>query len=359
MKPAAPLNILIVDDEEIVRQTLTAMMGHLGHKTKCVNDGVTGKEALKGKNYDAAFLDLRMPGLDGMSLLKWSRRQQLGVPIIIMTGHGTKDSQAEALQSGAFAFLYKPFSLMKIKQLVEKVQDAGIQPGVNRETGEELIRKALECGASLAGIASVEALAASRSYVGREQIKCAVKGKSLLVLALAQDKAWPEFDWWDSQPGGTPGNRRLGEIMDRVMTWLGEEENIESRALPYNVEKGGVFLKGAAILAGLGIIGKNNLLVTPAFGPRVRLRALLVDRELAQTGPVEINLCESCDMPCHRACPRKAFRSRSFDRSLCSIQMRYDRLEREAVAKERGALIDDVPVKFCRACELACPLGST
>jgi len=352
MKPAAPLNILIVDDEEIVRQTITAIMDHLGHKTVCVNDGFAGKAALKGRSYDAAFLDLRMPGLDGMSLLKWAMQEPLDLPVIIMTGHGTKDSRAEAMQYGAFDFLYKPFSLVEIKQLIEKIQHMTIQSGVKKENGEGLIKKALECGASLAGIASVEALAASRSYTGGELIKCEVKGKSLLVLALAQDKNWREFDWWDNRPGGTPGNRRLVEIMNQVVTWLGEEENIRSRILPYNIEKGGVFLKGAAILAGLGTIGKNNLLVTPGFGPRVRLRAILVDRELAQTGPAEKNLCESCDMPCRRACPQKAFRSRFFDRKRCSIQMRVDRLEKETTAKGRSA-----PVKFCRACELACPLG--
>jgi len=222
-----------------------------------------------------------------------------------------------------------------------------------RVTGEDearMVQKALDCGASLAGIASVAALAASRSYAGGKRIECAVEGNSLLVLALAQGEQWPEFDWFDRQPGGTPGNRRLVEILNQVVGWLAEEE-IPSRVLPYNIEKGGVFLKGAAILAGLGTIGKNNLLITPAFGPRVRLRAILIRRELAQTGPGEFNPCESCDMLCRRECPQEAFDSGTFDRKRCSIQMRIDKLE-------KGAFYLEAPVKYCRDCELNCRLAN-
>ncbi|MCP3952308.1 MAG: hypothetical protein GY697_08850 [Desulfobacterales bacterium] len=217
------------------------------------------------------------------------------------------------------------------------------------ENEARIVQKALDCGASLAGVTSVAALASSRSYAGGQRIGCAVEGHSLLVLALAQGAQWPEFDWWDSQPGGTPGNRRLVGVMNQVMDWLAEKEKIRSEALPYNIEKGGVFLKGAAILAGLGTIGKNNLLITPAFGPRVRLRAVLMEGELGQTEPCEFNPCESCDVACRRNCPQEAFESGVFDRKRCSIQMRIDKLA-------KGASYLEAPVKYCRICELACSL---
>jgi DNA-binding NtrC family response regulator len=123
MKQTGSLKILVVDDEDIVRLTLAAMIDRMGHTAKCVKDGFAGKQVLKNNKYDAAFVDMRMPGLDGMNLLKWSRQKRLGLPIIIMSGHGAEDSRDEALQSGAFAFLSKPFSLMRIKGLLEKVQD--------------------------------------------------------------------------------------------------------------------------------------------------------------------------------------------------------------------------------------------
>jgi DNA-binding NtrC family response regulator len=123
MKQTDTLKILVVDDEDIVRLTLAAMIDHIGHTAECVNDGLAGKQTLKNNKYDAAFVDMRMPGLDGMNLLKWSRQKRLGLPIIIMSGHGTEDSHNEALQSGAFAFISKPFSLVGIKGLIEKIQN--------------------------------------------------------------------------------------------------------------------------------------------------------------------------------------------------------------------------------------------
>ena len=123
MKQTDTLKILVVDDEDIVRSTLAAMIDHMGHTAKCVNDGFAGKQVLKNNKYDAAFIDMRMPGLDGMKLLKWSIQNRLSLPIIIMSGHGAEDSRDEALQSGAYAFLSKPFSLMGIKDLLEKIQD--------------------------------------------------------------------------------------------------------------------------------------------------------------------------------------------------------------------------------------------
>lgn len=221
-----------------------------------------------------------------------------------------------------------------------------------------IVQKALDCGASLAGIASVADLATSRSYAGGQRIACAAEGHSLLVLALAQGAQWPEFDWWDSQPGGTPGNRGLVVIMNQVIDWLAKKEAIRAQALPYNIEKGGVFLKGAAILAGLGTIGKNNLLITPAFGPRVRLRAVLIERELAQTGPGEFNPCEACDSACHRACPQDAFAGGTFDRKRCTLQMRMDRLEGGTPIGGKGTGYLQAQIKYCRACELNCPLAS-
>jgi len=100
-------------------------------------------------------------------------------------------------------------------------------------------------------------------------------------------------------------------------------------------------------------------LITPAYGPRVRLRAILIEHELAPTGPVEDYPCESCDMPCHRVCPQGAFESGVFDRKRCSIQMRLDKLAAGGMSGA-GRAVDQVSlVKYCRACELVCPPAAT
>ncbi|BBO72529.1 hypothetical protein DSCA_64590 [Desulfosarcina alkanivorans] len=123
MKSAEPLKILVVDDEVVVQETLADMMAHFGHTADRANDGVSGKKHMEQDRYDAAFVDMRMPGIDGMSLLKWSRQAHLPLPIIIMTGHGQTDARDAALQSGAFAFLNKPFSLKEIKDLLKAIRN--------------------------------------------------------------------------------------------------------------------------------------------------------------------------------------------------------------------------------------------
>ena len=96
------------------------------------------------------------------------------------------------------------------------------------------------------------------------------------------------------------------------------------RPLPYRVEQGGVLLKDAAVLAGLGTIGKNNLVITPEYGPHVRLKATFLDVDLEPTGPIDFTPCEGCDILCRRVYPQEAFRSVCYSRALCDTQMGED-----------------------------------
>ncbi|OEU84203.1 MAG: hypothetical protein BA873_15555 [Desulfobulbaceae bacterium C00003063] len=65
--------------------------------------------------------------------------------------------------------------------------------------------------------------------------------------------------------------------------WLRKEHSLDSQPLPYNVEKGGLFLKDAAVISGLGIIGQNNLLFHPEWGSRIRLCSILIEGDLQPT----------------------------------------------------------------------------
>ncbi|MCK4899159.1 MAG: hypothetical protein KAS38_10295, partial [Anaerolineales bacterium] len=127
----------------------------------------------------------------------------------------------------------------------------------------------------------------------------------------------------------------------------------------YQIEYGGAFLKDSAHLAGLGVIGKNNLLVTPEFGTRVRLRGIFMEAELEPTGPLtDFDPCDGCDMPCHRSCPREAFRSGTFERALCKLE--NDKRDADAEILDGSIMgIEEASMvsKPCRFCELACPIA--
>jgi epoxyqueuosine reductase len=107
------------------------------------------------------------------------------------------------------------------------------------------------------------------------------------------------------------------------------------------------------------VIGKNNLLVTPEYGTRVRIRGMFIEAELEPTGPlVGFDPCHGCDMPCHRACPRDAFRSGSFERAYCKEENdeRYaneELIEGSIMGIKEASMV----MKPCRYCELACPIA--
>ena len=264
---------------------------------------------------------------------------------------------------------------------------------ISPDITSEIIKKAKEFGASLAGIANVEVVKNSPSHLIYEKLDeyktvessrtseawsgkvvWPENAKSVIVIAVVHPKEEPKLDWWrDGYTGGTQGNRILMSINDKLSKWLEAEQGIQCIPLPYHIEHGGIFLKDAAVLAGLGCIGKNNMVVTLEYGPRVRLRAMLTDIVLKPTGPVEFDPCKECDMPCQRVCPQKAFektiysekqfgllklpaRTGIYSRHLCNVQMEHDEKQSEKIVVE-GQDEQGKVAKYCRRCEMVCPVG--
>lgn len=234
-----------------------------------------------------------------------------------------------------------------------------IKPDILRD---QILFQTKTYGATLAGIARVEDLKKSSSYEiykSRpyysyfEALPDWPKNENFfLIFALDHKKDELELDWWDPKPGGTPGNRILMQIQKKMKRWLKDELGIKAVSLPYKIEKGGIFLKDAAVLAGIGIIGKNNLLITPEFGPRIRLLAMFLQGVIEPTSQLQFDPCSACNRPCFLACPQNAFRNGSYERDYCQIQMKKDEDNVQPLANDPQ--IDHV--RYCRACELACPV---
>ena len=232
-----------------------------------------------------------------------------------------------------------------------------------------IVEEALEQGASLAGIARVADLKKSKSFeiYDRKPYYPEYKGidikpehRSVLVWALAHPPSEPVLDWWSLKvPGFTPGNRVLRKQSRRLRIWLGEELGIQALSLPYQIEYGGTFLKDSAVLAGLGVIGRHNLLVTPEFGSDLRLRGIFMEAELEPTGPMtDFDPCTGCDMPCHDACPRGAFRNGSYEQARCKQEM--DQNDADFKQLDGAVMGIEEPsdvIVYCRRCENACPVG--
>jgi epoxyqueuosine reductase len=214
----------------------------------------------------------------------------------------------------------------------------------------QLLALALRCGASLAGIADADVLRMSPSHRDTSRETLPKDARTVLVLALHHPRTLPELDYWGGE-GGTRGNLSLIRMAEDIARQAESDLDICAVPLEYSPTDRGTFLKDAAVLAGMGVIGKSNLLITPEYGPRVRLRALALDTEWPATERrAEFDPCPSCAMPCRRVCPQAAFAGSRYDRSLCEIQMRIDE------SAPLGSA-DGYCVSYCRACELACPIG--
>lgn len=255
--------------------------------------------------------------------------------------------------------------------------------------GKRIIETAMENGATLAGIASMEALKVSASHTIYNKIEeyapiDTVKAnediadkplatwhdsvKSVLVIGLSHPEDKPELDWWDGK--GTPGNRIMIDIIKRTSQQIENKLKVKTRKLHYYVEKGGIFLKDAAVLAGFGCIGKNNMLITPSNGPRIRLRALFIEAEVHPTGPIAFDPCAACEVYCRKVCPENAMdektpffksmefsehlpgRDGTYNRGLCNIRM-----EKDVSESSKNNYGKNPTVEFCRKCEFVCPEG--
>ncbi len=116
------LNILLVDDEQIIHDTLCDYLTELGHHVDSAFDGKAGIEATANKEYHVALVDIRMPRLDGLTLLAALHESRPELAVVIMTGHGDMETAIQALRLGAADFLPKPVKLLDLDAVLAKAQ---------------------------------------------------------------------------------------------------------------------------------------------------------------------------------------------------------------------------------------------
>jgi two-component system response regulator AtoC len=114
------MRILCCDDEELVRWSVQTHLKKAGHEVDVAEDGIAGLEAIDKGAYDVVILDLKMPRMDGLSVLRRLRETHPQLPVVMITAHGAIDSAIEATRLGARAYLSKPFDLRELQLQVER-----------------------------------------------------------------------------------------------------------------------------------------------------------------------------------------------------------------------------------------------
>ncbi len=113
--------ILVVDDEEGLRDALSKIFEDEGYTVCCAEDGEQALEMLQRTHIDLILTDMRMPGMSGIDLLKKVREVHENLGVIILTGYGEIESYIEAMSFGAMEYVSKPFKVNELKFIVNKI----------------------------------------------------------------------------------------------------------------------------------------------------------------------------------------------------------------------------------------------
>jgi two-component system nitrogen regulation response regulator GlnG len=113
-------SILIADDEEGLRWVLEKGLKQAGYRVTAVKDGEAALQEAGAEPFDLIFLDIRMPGVDGLTLLGKIREARPDAQVVIMTAHGTMETAIQAMQRGAYDYLAKPFDMDEVLLLAER-----------------------------------------------------------------------------------------------------------------------------------------------------------------------------------------------------------------------------------------------
>lgn len=120
--------ILVVDDEEIARRNLSHVLQREGYQVDCAQDGAAALALLAEGEYQLVLTDLRMPGIDGLELLRQTKQRWPDTEVVMITAHANASSAVEAMTSGAFYYVEKPFRLPDVRKIVgEATQKAALK----------------------------------------------------------------------------------------------------------------------------------------------------------------------------------------------------------------------------------------
>lgn len=222
------LRVLVADDHEANRMVLQRLLEKAGHKVTCVNGGAEVLDALEQASYDAAIVDLHMPGMSGLDLLKQLRVMQASgmpyVPVMVLSADVTPDSILRCEQAGARAFLAKPVVATRLLEVL-----ADVAANTRPESGIQSV-PALPVGDGVLDTAVLDELASLGMGDGFERKfidQCLVDVDASMgqLQACGEGQAWEDFREHAHALRGVASNLGLvqvaassGEIM-RMADW--------------------------------------------------------------------------------------------------------------------------------------------
>lgn len=227
--------ILIIDDDHQLNLSFSKILSGEGHKIASAFSGQEGIEAVKSKLPDLVILDIRLPDMSGIDVFETVHELFPKLPVIIITAYGSTETAIGAIQKGAYDYIYKPFDVPEMLQLVEKAIITGrcmsspveVNPGTENFSGKEALvgssRQMLDVYKAIGRVSTTDAtvLIRGESGTGKELASRAIYNYSdridkpfMVVNCVAIPETLLESELFGYEKGTFTGasHRRLGKI---------------------------------------------------------------------------------------------------------------------------------------------------
>src|SRR5438132_2929600 len=138
---ADKLTVLIVDDETALAETMAEALERSGYDVVTANSGAEGLRILERQEPSVILTDLKMEGMDGLTLLKKAKQELPDAEVVVITGHGDVQTAVEAMRAGAANYVQKPVGLEELRTMVDKAADRFRLGQDNRQLKQQLDEK--------------------------------------------------------------------------------------------------------------------------------------------------------------------------------------------------------------------------
>ena len=169
--------VLIIDDEETQLQSLKTFLGKRGYKVLTANDGESGFKTAESNVVDIVLTDFKMPGWDGLTVLKKIKELNPEIDVVVMTAFGTVESAVSLMKAGAFDHLIKPIDLDELENVLQKITERRHLISENKMLREQLHEK-FRFESIISKSAAMESVLSTAARVAQTKSTVLIRGES-------------------------------------------------------------------------------------------------------------------------------------------------------------------------------------